>query len=55
MILKTKDNFEERDNRELGVGISNPIALSDHAISNIDLTKDELIETAFEIIQSWIE
>ena len=52
---QTKDNFEERDNRELSVGISNPIALSDYAISNIDLTKDELIETAFEIIQSWIE
>lgn len=52
---QTKDNFEERDNRELGVGISNPIALSDYAISNIGLTKDELIETAFEIIQSWIE
>ena len=52
---QTKDNFEERDNRELGVGISNPIALSDYAISNIGLTKDELIEAAFEIIQSWIE
>ena len=52
---QTKDNFEERDNRELSVGISNPIALSDYAISNIDLTKDELIEAAFEIIQSWIE
>ena len=52
---QTKDNFEERDNRELGVGISSPIALSDYAISNIGLTKDELIENAFEIIQSWIE
>lgn len=52
---QTKDNFDERDNRELGVGISNPIALSDYAISNIDLTKDELIESAFTIIQSWIE
>jgi len=52
---QTKDHFEERDNRELGVGISNPIALSDYAISNIDLTKDKLIETAFKIIQSWIE
>ena len=52
---QTIDNFEERDNRELGVGISNPIALSDYAISNIDLTKDELIENAFQIIQSWIE
>ncbi len=52
---QTKEHFQERDNRELGVGISNPIALSDHAISNIGLTKDELIETAFKIIQSWIE
>ncbi len=52
---QTKDHFEERDNRELGVGISNPIALSDYAISNIGLTKDELIEAAFKIIQSWIE
>ena len=52
---QTKDNFDERDNRELGVGISNPIALSDDAISNTGLTKDELIESAFTIIQSWIE
>jgi len=52
---QTKEHFQERDNRELGVGISNPIALSDYAISNTSLTKDELIETAFKIIQSWIE
>ncbi len=52
---QTKKHFEERDNSELNVGISNPIALSDHAISNIDLTKDELIETASRIIQGWIE
>lgn len=52
---QTKDHFTERDSRELGVGISNPIALSDGAISNTGLTKDELIESAFKIIQSWIE
>lgn len=52
---QTKDHFEERDNRELGVGISNPIALSDDAISNTGLTKDELIEHAYKIIQSWIK
>ena len=51
----TKDHFVERDSRELGVGISNPIALSDDAISNTDLTKEELIESADKIIQSWIE
>ena len=50
---QTKKHFEERDSRELGVGISNSIVLSDYAISNIDLTKDELIDSAFKIIQSW--
>ena len=39
----------------MGVGISNSIALSDYAISNVDLTKEELIKRAFKIIQSWIE
>ncbi|EGG41713.1 dephospho-CoA kinase, CoaE [Candidatus Nitrosarchaeum limnium SFB1] len=52
---KTKENFEERDNREIGVGITNSIALSDETISNNNLTKDELIEYAFKIIESWIE
>jgi len=50
-----KEHFEERDNRELNVGINNSIALSDYIISNIGLTKDQLIETAFKIIQSWIK
>jgi dephospho-CoA kinase len=52
---QTKEHFEERDNREMDVGISNSIALSDYAISNVDLTKDKLIERSFKIIQSWIE
>ena len=50
---QTKEHFEERDNRELGVGISNPIALSDEAISNTDLTKEELLQAAYKIIQGW--
>ena len=52
---QTIEHFEERDNRELGIGISNSIALSDFAISNVGLTKDELIESTFKIIQSWIK
>ena len=52
---KTKENFEERDDRELGVGISNPIALSDDAISNNNLTKDELIEEAYAKIEKWVK
>ncbi len=50
---KTKEHFDERDNRELGVGISDSIALSDYAISNIGLTKNELIEKSFRIIERW--
>ena len=52
---QTKEHFEERDNRELGVGISNSIALSDYAITNVGLTKDELIETSYKIIKTWIK
>lgn len=52
---KTKKNFEERDTRELGVGISNSIALSDDAITNNNKTKEELIEASFKKIQGWIE
>ncbi len=52
---KTKENFEERDDRELGVGISNPIALSDDAISNNNLTKEELIEISFKKIEEWLK
>jgi dephospho-CoA kinase len=52
---KTKENFEDRDNRELGVGISNPIALSDDAISNNNFTKEQLIEISFKKIEEWIK
>ena len=50
---QTKAHFDERDGRELQVGISDPIALSDHAITNIGITKDELVAAALDIIQSW--
>jgi len=52
---KTKENFEERDTRELGVGISNPIALSDDAISNNNLTKEELVDLSFSKIEEWLK
>jgi dephospho-CoA kinase len=50
---QNREIFNERDSREIGVGISAPIALADETISNNDLTKDELIETAFKKINSW--
>ena len=52
---QTKDHFEERDNRELSVGISDAIALSDHAISNANMTKEELVESALAVICNWVK
>ena len=50
---KTRDIFDKRDTREISVGISTSIALADESISNNNLTKEELIETAYQIVQSW--
>jgi dephospho-CoA kinase len=50
---KNRENFDERDTREIGVGISTPIALADESISNNNLSIDELIENAYKIIQGW--
>ena len=47
------EKLHERDRRELGVGISDPIALADESISNNNLSKDELVETALRIIRGW--
>jgi len=48
-----RENFNERDTREISVGISTPIALADESISNNNLTINELIEYAYKIIQGW--
>lgn len=50
-----RNTFDERDNREIGVGISASIALADETISNNNLTIDQLIDTAYEIIQKWLK
>jgi len=50
---RSRDNFNERDSREIGVGISKSIVLADESISNNNLTIDELIETANKIIKGW--
>ena len=50
---KTKENFEERDNREIGVGLDKSIETADKTITNQNLTIDELVESAKKIIESW--
>lgn len=51
---RTRDNFEERDGREIRVGISASIALADESISNNRLGKEELITRADQIIREWL-
>lgn len=48
---KTRELFNERDKREIGVGLSSSIASADKTISNNNLTKEELIEKAYKTIQ----
>ena len=51
---KTKENFEERDNREIGIGLEKLIEIADKTITNHNLTIDELVNYSKEIIESWI-
>lgn len=47
--------FEERDKRELSVGVSESIALADEVISNNNITIEELKERALAVVQSWLD
>ena len=51
----TREKFEERDNRELGVGIGESIAIADETISNSNITLDELTELAYKVIEKWTD
>ncbi len=50
-----RGTFNDRDSREIGVGISASIALADESISNNNLTIDQLIETAYNTIKKWLK
>ena len=52
---QTRGHFEERDTREMSVGISNSIALSDYALSNVNMTKEQLVDAASCIIIEWVK
>jgi len=49
-----RQTFDDRDNREIGVGISASIALADETISNNNLTMEQLVDTAYQIIAKWL-
>ncbi len=48
-----REDFTKRDSREIGVGMSESIALADETISNNNLTIEQLVNTAYQIIQGW--
>jgi dephospho-CoA kinase len=50
-----RKTFNERDNREIGVGISASIALADETISNNNFTIDQLVNTAYKTITKWLK
>jgi dephospho-CoA kinase len=49
-----ENDFATRDTRELAVGISEAIAMSDEILSNSNLTIEELEEHAVRIVQKWV-
>ncbi|MGQ0606411.1 MAG: AAA family ATPase [Candidatus Nitrosotenuis sp.] len=51
---QNRETFNERDTREIGVGISASIALADETISNNNLSIDQLIETTYRTITKWL-
>ncbi len=51
----TREKFEERDNREISVGLQEIIKLADETIENNNVTIDELVNSAIEIFQNWIK
>lgn len=50
----TYDMFLKRDQRELGVGISVPIALADEVISNERSTPGDVSRQMTEIVNRWL-
>lgn len=50
-----RQDFVKRDSREMGVGMSDSIALADETISNNNLTIPQLINSAYDIIKGWIK
>jgi dephospho-CoA kinase len=47
------NEFLIRDKRELDIGISEAIALSDEVVSNNNLTKDGLRDRVLAIVRKW--
>jgi len=51
----TREKFEERDNREIGIGLKEIIDLADESIQNNNVTINQMASSAIKIFQKWIE
>ena len=51
----TREKFEERDNREIGVGLEEIIGLADESIENNNVTIQQMVDSATKIFQKWIK
>ena len=49
----TREKFEERDNREIGIGLQEIIELADETIGNNNVTIEQLVDSAIEIFKNW--
>jgi dephospho-CoA kinase len=47
-------SFDERDSRELSVGVGNAVALADECLSNEHSTSDDLERRAVVLVESWV-
>ena len=49
----TQKKFEERDKREIGVGLEEIIGLADESIENNNVTIEQMVKSAVKIFQRW--
>jgi len=50
-----RNYMAKRDSREIGVGMSESIALADETISNNNLTIEQLVDAAYNVIKGWMK
>jgi dephospho-CoA kinase len=49
-----RTSFDERDKRELSIGVGNAVALADESLSNEHSTPEELGGRAVDLVEPWV-
>lgn len=50
----SRASFDERDKRELSIGVGNAVALADESLSNERATPEEIGNKAVELVEWWV-